>query len=86
MASPSAWRGCFEACTHIELGMTRHVQYHPDDEYRIAAQTFSLSAGDLEKLDLNALRAAFLPPEQKAALEAEFPGAVYQLTPTVSGL
>jgi len=42
------------------------------NEYRIAAQTFSLSAGDLEKLDLNALRAAFLPPEQKAALEADF--------------
>jgi adenosine deaminase len=42
------------------------------DEYRIAAQTFNLSANDLEKLDLNALRASFLSPEKKAALEKDF--------------
>ncbi|MDR3573116.1 MAG: adenosine deaminase [Anaerolineaceae bacterium] len=42
------------------------------NEYQVAAQTFNLTASDLEDLDLNALRASFLSPEQKAALEQDF--------------
>ncbi len=42
------------------------------DEYQTAARTFNLSASDLEKLDLNALRASFLPPEKKVAMEYDF--------------
>jgi adenosine deaminase len=43
-----------------------------NEEYLAAAQVFGLGPGDLEQLSLNALRASFLPPARKQALEAEF--------------
>ena len=42
------------------------------DEYRQAAEVFGLGVEDIERLVINAVRASFLPPEQKTALEAAF--------------
>jgi len=76
------WRGCFPEGLYVTLNSDDPPMFNTTlpNEYRIAAQTFSLSAGDLEKLDLNALRAAFLRPSRKPPSKA-IPGAVYQLTP-----
>jgi len=40
-------------------------------EYQHLAHDMGFTAAELEALSLNALRASFLPPERKAALEAE---------------
>jgi len=48
-------------------------------EYLAAARTFQLNADDLERLALNAVRAALLPAEDRAALEAEFVAEFAQL-------
>ena len=41
-------------------------------EYQALADHLGFTAGELERLSLNALRASFLPAERKAALEREF--------------
>jgi adenosine deaminase len=41
-------------------------------EYQALASEMGFSAGELERLNLNALRAAFLPDERKASLEEAF--------------
>ena len=41
-------------------------------EYRHLAHEMGFTAGELEALSLNALRASFLPPARKMALEDEF--------------
>lgn len=41
-------------------------------EYQALADHLGFTAGELEQLSLNALRAGFLPAEQQAVLEAEF--------------
>jgi len=42
------------------------------DEYRFLARHHGYGANDLERLSLNAVRAAFLPDTEKARLLAEF--------------
>jgi aminodeoxyfutalosine deaminase len=42
------------------------------NEYRILVDELGFTALELERLSLNALRASFLPPARKAALEAAF--------------
>lgn len=41
-------------------------------EYQLLVDHLGFSVQDLEQLSLNALRAAFLPPDRKAALEQQF--------------
>jgi len=41
-------------------------------EYGLAARRFGFEARELAALALNAVRAAFLPPDEKAALAAQF--------------
>ncbi len=48
-------------------------------EYQALADHLGFSADQLEQLSLNALRASFLPDEQKAALEQEFLGEFARL-------
>ena len=42
------------------------------DEYLIAARTFGLTCSQMEELSLNAVRAAFLPADQRRAIEQTF--------------
>jgi adenosine deaminase len=42
------------------------------DEYLAVARAFGLGPAEVEKLVLNAVRAALLPPPDRARLEAEF--------------
>ena len=43
-----------------------------NQEYGVLIDHFGFDAADLEQISLNALRASFLPPARKAALEARF--------------
>ncbi|HNP70206.1 MAG TPA: adenosine deaminase [Kouleothrix sp.] len=43
-----------------------------NDEYRLAARVFGFGADDLAQLALNGVRAAFLPADERAALERQF--------------
>jgi adenosine deaminase len=42
------------------------------DEYRALAATHGFTRDEIEQLVLNAVRAAFLPPDETAALVASF--------------
>lgn len=48
-------------------------------EYQRLADTFGLNEEDMQRLTLNAVRAAFLPAEEKRRMEAEFVGQFAQL-------
>ncbi|MGH2532897.1 MAG: hypothetical protein ACRDJW_11415 [Thermomicrobiales bacterium] len=41
------------------------------DEYRLLAREFNYTTADLERITLNAVRASFLPDDEKARLAAE---------------
>lgn len=47
-----------------------------NDEYRLAARSFGFDAGDLVAIMMNGARAAFLPPQERAALVGELEDAV----------
>lgn len=49
------------------------------NEYSLCAETFGWDESLIEKLSLNALRASFLSPERKTALEADFAHQFAQL-------
>ncbi|MBU0702367.1 MAG: adenosine deaminase [Chloroflexi bacterium] len=50
-----------------------------NQEYEVLVDHFGFSADELEQVSLNGLRASFLPPAEKARLEAEFRAEFAQL-------
>jgi adenosine deaminase len=46
------------------------------DEYRLAVLGMGLQISDLKKMIMMAVQAAFLPPDEKAALETRFRAAM----------
>ena len=49
------------------------------DEYRFLVRHFGYDADGVERIALNAVRASFLPPDEKARLLSEFEGAFAEL-------
>ncbi len=49
------------------------------EEYQRLAETFGLTEDDLQRLTLNAVRATFLPAEEKQRMEEEFAAQFQQL-------
>lgn len=67
-------RRIFEAGVPITLASDDPALFQTNlvQEYRLLADHFGFTREELWQINLNSVRASFLPPEEKAALEAEF--------------
>ncbi len=67
-------RRLFEAGVPITLASDDPALFQTDlvQEYLLLAEQFGFTRGELWQIGLNGVRASFLPPEEKAALESEF--------------